>query len=406
MVEVDREVVLHRAQMAFTDSPANYRGYVGGRGSGKSFAGAFDLLMRAKRDRTYLVGSPTGILMQDTTYPTFKALAENLGLWVGAKLTPYPNVTIVADDGEALIRFRTAEDPERMRGPNLSGVWLDEASLMDREAYMVCIGSLREAGEQGWLSATFTPKGLSNWTYEVFGKDKANTAIFHSTTRDNPFNPEGFHEQLFHEYGPARARQELDGAFCDVEGAEFPGEWFRDDLWVSAFPEHMTLRVMYLDPSLGKDAAKGDYSAYVQLGRDPTGILYVSADLARRPTTQIVSDGIRLARGFTPLDAFGVETNAFQRLLADDLLRQSREQGIALPIYHVTNTTNKQDRIRRLTPYLSRGIVRFVEGPGTRLLVQQLREFPMGGHDDGPDGLEGALHVATEVVNGKKRRIA
>jgi hypothetical protein len=32
--------------------------------------------------------------------------------------------------------------------------------------------------------------------------------------------------------------------------------------------------------------------------------------------------------------------------------------------------------------------------PGTRLLVEQLREFPIAAHDDGPDALEMSLRLA------------
>jgi hypothetical protein len=38
-------------------------------------------------------------------------------------------------------------------------------------------------------------------------------------------------------------------------------------------------------------------------------------------------------------------------------------------------------------------------------MVQQLREFPMGEFDDGPDALEGALRIANEVMNGRQRGI-
>ena len=44
---IQRRIGLHRAQALFRYSPAIYRGFVGGRGSGKSWAGAYDLLMRA-----------------------------------------------------------------------------------------------------------------------------------------------------------------------------------------------------------------------------------------------------------------------------------------------------------------------------------------------------------------------
>ena len=38
----------------------------------------------------------------------------------------------------------------------------------------------------------------------------------------------------------------------------------------------------------------------------------------------------------------------------------------------------------------------------TSLLVDQLRDFPAGAHDDGPDALEMALRLAEEVWNGKR----
>ena len=59
-------------------------------------------------------------------------------------------------------------------------------------------------------------------------------------------------------------------------------------------------------------------------------------------------------------------------------------------------------RIRRLGPYLSSHRVRFKTGsPGTKLLVEQLQEFPIADHDDGPDALEMALRLAVEIVNGR-----
>jgi hypothetical protein len=37
----------------------------------------------------------------------------------------------------------------------------------------------------------------------------------------------------------------------------------------------------------------------------------------------------------------------------------------------------------------------------TRLLVEQLRDFPAAAHDDGPDALEMALRLAEEVWYGR-----
>ena len=82
----------------------------------------------------------------------------------------------------------------------------------------------------------------------------------------------------------------------------------------------------------------------------------------------------------------------------------ARARGMPLPIVEVINTVNKQVRIRRLGPYLARQEIRFRSTKGTRLLVDQLREFPEGQHDDGPDALEMALRVMIDQWNGRKKQ--
>ena len=44
------------------------------------------------------------------------------------------------------------------------------------------------------------------------------------------------------------------------------------------------MKVLALDPSKGRDAQHGDYSAFVWIGIDKDDVIYVEADLARRPT--------------------------------------------------------------------------------------------------------------------------
>ena len=70
-----------------------------------------------------------------------------------------------------------------------------------------------------------------------------------------------------------------------------------------------------------------------------------------------------------------------------------------MPLCTINNQVNKLVRIRRLTPYLSNRQLRFKGGsPGARLLVEQLRDFPNGDHDDGPDALEMAVRLAGEML--------
>lgn len=73
-----------------------------------------------------------------------------------------------------------------------------------------------------------------------------------------------------------------------------------------------------------------------------------------------------------------------------------------MPVMSVYNKVSKDVRIRRLGPNLSNKIFRFkANHEGTRLLVNQLREFPMAKYDDGPDALEMALRGMISIHNGR-----
>lgn len=417
MATRQKRIQLHRAQAAFRKSDALYRAFVGGRGAGKSWVGAYDLIRRAKRRRTYLVGSPTGILLGDTTFPTFKALAQDLGVWGEVRLTPYPNVRLTTG---AEVRFRTAEDPERLRGPNLSGVWLDEASLMRAEAYSISIACLREQGEQGWMSLTFTPKGITHWTYEHFarlGTDgkplRPDTALFHARTGENPFLPADFAERLTEQYAGRYALQEIDGQFVAMEGADWPADYFGPHLFFDDWPPDLTARVLALDPSKGKQDKSGDYSAFVLLGMDRARNLWVDADLSNtRPVeplqsapgaSSIVEDGIALYQRFDP-QAFAVETNGFQEWVARAFQRAAAAKGITLPLYTITSSEPKVIRIRTLGPFLAQRRIRVRNTPGGRMLVAQLRDFPLAQHDDGPDALHMALTMLNKLMGKQTKR--
>ena len=186
-------------------------------------------------------------------------------------------------------------------------------------------------------------------------------------------------------------------------GTEWPDSYFGPGIWFDEWPKDLTLRTLALDPSKGKDAKWGDYSAIVRLGRCSAGTLWCEADLQRRSTEQIVADCIEHQRVFRA-DAFAVETNQFQELLAAEMRRVSALQGIMLPIVEYVNTVNKLVRIRRLGPYLAAGNLRFKgDSAGTQLLVQQLRDFPLAAHDDGADAAELALRCAIETHNGRQQ---
>ncbi len=203
------------------------------------------------------------------------------------------------------------------------------------------------------------------------------------------------------EEGHTAFEREKQSSPIDPERCEWPEAYFEEHIWFREWPAELQFTTMALDPSKGADAQHGDYSAFAILGVDQQGILYVEADLARRPTPQMVADGVTLCKRHR-VDTFGVEANQYQELLAGEFQAEFQRRGIrgAAP-YAIHNHVNKQMRIRRLGPYLSQRRLRFIStSPSTRMLVDQLRDFPLGSHDDGPDALEMALRLAEQTFHG------
>ncbi len=201
------------------------------------------------------------------------------------------------------------------------------------------------------------------------------------------------------ESGRTAFEREKQNRPLNPELCEWPEEWFGESVWFTDWPEDLAVRTLALDPSKGSDARRGDYSAFVLLGVGRDGWLYVEADLARRPTPQIVADGVAWCQRFRP-DAFGIEANQFQELLAAEFQREFQRQGLlGVRPWLVDNRQNKRVRIRRLGPLLAAGQLRFKShSPSTRLLVEQLRQFPVADHDDGPDALEMAVRLAGDLL--------
>ena len=196
------------------------------------------------------------------------------------------------------------------------------------------------------------------------------------------------------EGGRVAFEREKQGSPFDPSLCEWPEDYFDETIWFTDWPTGLKCRVIVLDPSKGADSKRGDYSAYVILGLDGAGLFYVEADLARRPTPQMVAEGVELIKQFRP-DAFCVEANQFQDLLGEHFMAELRKQQLPhINPWLITNDVNKQVRIRRLSPLLSTKRLRFkANSPSTKLLVDQLKEFPIGDHDDGPDALEMALRL-------------
>lgn len=185
-------------------------------------------------------------------------------------------------------------------------------------------------------------------------------------------------------------------------GSEWPLSYFGDWIWCppQKWPKSFDLRVICVDPSKGGKDKSHDYSAIVFVGVH-NGLVYVDADLERRPPHEIVRATLRMCDRYKP-DMLGFEANQFQELLVHEFERAcDRRMTLKWPVYKMVNKVNKLVRIRRLGPYLVDRKFRFKQdSPGCHLVVDQLIDFPHADHDDGPDGLEMAVRLPMELSQG------
>ena len=292
----------------------------------------------------------------------------------------------------------------------------------------------------GWSSRTFRaieqfPKNMSLWKdWETIYTNVANTNhvadadAFYEANRDamdedatvlwEEQEPLYALMKMRVESGYASFDREKQNMPINPELCEFPESYFEEHIWYDhplPLPRETTpappkegnyahsppvegcpigrggpniiVSAMALDPSKGNDSRHGDYSAFVYVALSEEGTFYVDARLERLPVSEMVALGIELYRKYQPT-IFGVEANQFQELICDEFDRQ------CIDVYRIKNTLNKTARIRRLDSYLAQRRLRFCRSSkACQLLVEQLRSFPLGSHDDGPDALEMAVRM-------------
>ena len=112
MRRIRRIFELTPAQSDFRQASALYRGFVGGRGAGKSFVGAYDLIRRAERGKTYLVVGPTYTSLLDSSFRSFLGIARDLNVVDAGRLRKSAPPAVTLTTG-AEILFRSGDDPEK-----------------------------------------------------------------------------------------------------------------------------------------------------------------------------------------------------------------------------------------------------------------------------------------------------
>lgn len=322
-------------------------------------------------------------MLRDATLRTFMELARQgrvLANWRAGDMT----ATLV--NGTDIL-FRSADDPERLRGPNLGWFWLDEAALMPVDAWNIMLGRLRERPGRAWI--TTTPRG-DNWIYQRWVRNPLpGYELVRSSSRDNPFLPRDFVANLEAAYTGRFARQEIEGDFLlDTPGAL----WRRAEIDEARVVRAPALQrvIIGVDPKASVEAESE--TGIVAVGKGDDGHAYVLADDSLDGTPEQWAQSVAKAYERERADRVVVEVNQGGDMVASVL----KATGVRLPLREVRASRGKYTRAEPVAALYERGQVHHVGVLGR--LEDQLCTWVPG--ERSPDRLDALVWALTHLMLG------
>jgi phage terminase large subunit-like protein len=360
---------------------------LGGRGSGKTLAGA--QWVRALATGTEKV-SPIALVGETMSEAVAVMIEGESGLMNihprgerpklrGSKLT-WPN------GAEAMIL--SASDPDRFRGPQFAAAWCDEvAKWPDAEAAWDMLQFALRLGKQPRQVATTTPRPIG--LLKRLLADPL-TAVPRMKTADNPCLAPNFLEAVVGRYrGSVLGRQELDGELIeDRPDALWQRSMFRPT------PVGVELRrtVVAVDPPVTGNA-NSDACGIVVAARTEQGAV-VLEDATLQPASPLLW-AARAVRAFYAhaADAIVAEVNQGGDLVKAIIAQEDPN----VPVRAVRATRGKWLRAEPVAALYARGLIS--HAPGLAYLEDELCAFGADGRSAGhsPDRVDALVWALTEL---------
>jgi phage terminase large subunit-like protein len=180
----------------------------------------------------------------------------------------------------AIATLFSADNPERLRGPQHDFFWADELCAWRQASYawdMLLMGLRLGTNPRGII--TTTPKPIP--MFKALLQDPTVTVTTSSTFKNAPnLAPEFLSEIISRYQGTRLGRQELEAELLeDLEGALWRREWLHQSR-VDRAPQLEEI-VVAVDPAVGGTSAAHE-TGIVVAGRDAGGHVYVLADASLR----------------------------------------------------------------------------------------------------------------------------
>jgi predicted phage terminase large subunit-like protein len=268
-----------------------------------------------------------------------------------------------------LLQFKSADDPQSLRGAGLDLLWIDEAAFVpNRDAWDVVRPALSD--KIGRVITTTTPHG-KNWFWEEFwGKEAVkdeNQFRVEYTTLDNHFLP-GLKEEWDYAKNhlhPMIFKQEYMASFDAMSGIALSGDWLKFFTTGEAGVGEIRLprdekgnvklrKFIGVDPAISL-SDKADYFAMALIG--------LTEDNSQAFLLDTYKDRIQFPEQIDKIrewflqyrpELIGIESVAYQRALEQMANRMEGFPGIV----PVMSRSKKTDRILGLGPLFKIGKVR------------------------------------------------
>ena len=360
-----------------------------GRGFGKTRTGAETTIDRVRRSVSKRVGliAPTAADARDVMVegesgilacspPDFRPLYEP-----SKRRLTWPN--------GAVATLFSAEEPDRLRGPQHDFIWADEpAAWKYPETWDMAMFGLR-LGTNPQVVATTTPRPTRLIRDLVADPG---TVVTRGTTYENARNlAPAFLTAIVKKYeGTRLGRQELNGEILD----DNPGAlWSRNVIEALRVREHPPLLriVVGVDPAVTSDP-KSDETGIVVAGVDAAGHCYVLADASLQGTPLTWATAVKRVYDQYRADRVVAEKNNGGELVEANLRTVDR----TLPYRGVWASRGKQTRAEPISSLYEQGKVHHV---GTfPLLEDQMCDWAPDSGDPSPDRMDALVWAITELT--------
>jgi hypothetical protein len=220
---------LNVPQASFLQLPHKFRAYVGGYGSGKTWAGSSGMCARfwSQPGVNQAYYAPTYPHIRDIFFPTIEEVAFGLDLRVDIMEANKEVHFYSGRQYRGTAICRSMERPQTIVGYKVGHSLVDELDTLDpekaKQAWRKIIARMRWPDASNGVDVTTTPEGFKEthrlFVTEVLNKPElaSSYGLVQASTRANAKNlPDGYIQSLLDTYPSAQIDAYIDGKFCNL----------------------------------------------------------------------------------------------------------------------------------------------------------------------------------------------